>query len=60
MMTGAGLLAHVWQRGEEVCTNIVDVYISHLRRKLGGGARGPVILTEHGAGYRLVVEEPEA
>ena len=33
-------------------TNLVDVYVGYLRRKLGG----PVIETVRGAGYRLRVD----
>jgi DNA-binding response OmpR family regulator len=53
----ARLLAHAWREEEEVLTNIVDVYVSRLRRKLDEDPRKPLILTEHAVGYRLVVEE---
>ncbi len=56
-LTRSRLLAHAWRQDEEVLTNIVDVYISRLRRKLEGESRKPLILTEHAVGYRLVVEE---
>jgi len=48
------ILADVWETSEDPQTNIVDVYIRRLRRKLEeevGGA--PVILTVRGHGYRL-------
>ena len=35
--------------------NIVDVYISHLRRKLDR-LRGHGVLTVHGLGYRLAAD----
>lgn len=51
------LLAEVWQTGAESCTNVVDVYINYLRRKLDAGglhdAHGGLIETVRGMGYRL-------
>jgi DNA-binding response OmpR family regulator len=48
------LLSHVWGTAEDPLTNIVDVYIRRLRRKLDeetGAA--PMIMTVRGHGYRL-------
>jgi DNA-binding response OmpR family regulator len=51
------LLAEVWQMPVESGTNIVDVYINYLRRKLeGGGLHGAgtsLIETVRGMGYRV-------
>jgi DNA-binding response OmpR family regulator len=49
------LLADVWQMSTESGTNVVDVYINYLRRKLSIDADGvaPLIETVRGAGYRL-------
>ncbi|MFJ8073180.1 response regulator transcription factor [Streptomyces sp. NPDC096176] len=44
------ILEHVWDFAYEGDPNIVEVYISALRRKLGAGR----IQTVRGAGYRLV------
>ena len=44
------ILEHVWDFAFDGDPNIVEVYISALRRKIGGGA----IQTVRGAGYRLV------
>jgi two-component system OmpR family response regulator len=44
------ILARVWDENFEGDPNIVEVYIRHLRGKLGRGA----IETVRGAGYRLV------
>ena len=43
------LLSHVWGYDYDPGSNVVDVYIGHLRRKLGKG----VIETLRGIGYRL-------
>ena len=55
----AELLREVWQMSPESGTNVVDVYINYLRRKLAaahpeGNSSAPVIETVRGAGYRLV------
>jgi DNA-binding response OmpR family regulator len=43
------LLSHVWGYDYDPGSNVVDVYIGYLRRKLGSGA----IETVRGMGYRL-------
>lgn len=43
------LLAHVWGYDYDPGSNVVEVYIRYLRRKLGSGA----IETVRGMGYRL-------
>jgi DNA-binding response OmpR family regulator len=45
------LLAEVWQMQEQTGTNVVDVYVNYLRRKVDDG--GELIETVRGAGYRL-------
>ena len=45
------LLSHVWGYDFDPGSNVVDVYIRYLRKKLGGG----VIETVRGMGYRLRV-----
>ena len=54
------LLEKVWQMPEQSGTNVVDVYVNYLRRKVGDGAAGDkqasgggLIETVRGAGYRL-------
>lgn len=47
------LLAQVWQYAHAPATNVVDVYVGYLRRKLGPG----VIETVRGQGYRF--REPQ-
>ena len=54
----AELLREVWQMSPDSGTNVVDVYINYLRRKLAaahpeGSSSAPVIETVRGAGYRL-------
>jgi two-component system, OmpR family, response regulator len=47
------LLEHVWDRNYEGSTNIVDVYVGYLRRKLENPYGRPLIHTVRGAGYRI-------
>ena len=51
--TRAQLLEHVWDYEFEGSSNIVDVYVSQLRRKLKRAGAGDVILTVWGVGYKL-------
>jgi DNA-binding response OmpR family regulator len=46
------LLAMAWDMDFDPRTNLVDVYVGYLRRKLGE----PVIETVRGAGYRLRID----
>jgi DNA-binding response OmpR family regulator len=50
VVSKAEILEHVWDFAYEGDVNIVEVYVSALRRKLGAGW----IATVRGAGYRLV------
>ncbi len=47
------ILRAVWGYGHDPATNIVDVYIGYLRRKLGVGGHTVPIVTVRSRGYRL-------
>ncbi|MBS2966550.1 response regulator transcription factor [Actinocrinis puniceicyclus] len=47
------LLAHVWDQHYDGDPNVVEVYVSYLRKKLDSPTTGGVIETVRGAGYRL-------
>jgi DNA-binding response OmpR family regulator len=49
----AQLLEHVWDYDFEGSSNIVDVYVSQLRRKLRGAGARDLIVTVWGVGYKL-------
>jgi two-component system response regulator QseB len=49
VLTREQLLSHVWGYDYDPGSNVVDVYIGYLRRKLGDG----VIETVRGMGYRM-------
>ena len=45
---------HVWDADERIASNVIDVYISYLRKILGTG--GALIRTVRGFGYTLTAE----
>jgi two-component system, OmpR family, response regulator len=47
------LLEHVWDQHYPGSTNVVDVYVSQIRRKLDGAGSDPLIQTVRGVGFRL-------
>lgn len=55
-----GLLQHVWKMHPDVSTNVVDVYINYLRRKVDEGSEDKLIHTVRGNGYILRLPSPEA
>ena len=52
------LLEHVWGENEAADHNVVEVYISSLRRKIGQPGRASLIETVRGVGYRLCDAAP--
>jgi DNA-binding response OmpR family regulator len=55
-VTRPELLSEVWSLDFDPRSNLVDVYVRYLRRKLGPGW----ITTERGVGYRIVAPSPVA
>ncbi len=51
VVTRMQLLEHVWNLHFDPQTNVVDVHVSRLRRKLEAALPGPVLYTERGEGY---------
>jgi len=56
-LSRAMIVEHVWNLSFDTSTNIVDVYINYLRRKLDDGFDPPLIQTVRGVGYRLEVPD---
>jgi DNA-binding response OmpR family regulator len=54
VLSRAHILSKVWQYDLDPGTNVVDVYVGYLRRKLNVNGADPLIQTVRGAGYRLV------
>jgi len=53
------IVEHVWDQSFEGLTNIVDVYVRHLRGKIDDPFEGKLIRTVRGVGYSLSAE-PES
>lgn len=56
----SGLLEHVWKMHPDVTTNVVDVYINYLRRKVDEGSENKLIHTVRGNGYVMRVPSLES
>jgi len=52
------LVERVWDEASEVLDNLVDVHVSHLRKKIDRGPGPPLIHTVRGFGYRLGLADP--
>jgi two-component system, OmpR family, copper resistance phosphate regulon response regulator CusR len=52
-LTRAMIIEHVWNMTFDSTTNVVDVYINYLRRKVDDGFMPPLIHTVRGVGYQI-------
>jgi two-component system OmpR family response regulator len=53
VVTRTMLLEQVWDYHFDPGTNVIDVHVSRLRRKIEDGFDNPILHTVRGAGYRL-------
>ena len=53
------ILDHVWEYDYESYSNLIDVYIKDLRKKLDVANESKLIQTVRGVGYVFKVEEEE-
>lgn len=49
----AEIAEHVWNEDFDVFSNLIEVYINRLRRKIDAGSMKPLLHTRRGAGYIL-------
>lgn len=56
VVTRTMLLEAVWDYHFDPGTNVIDVHISRLRRKIDDGEPVPLLHTVRGAGYRLAAD----
>jgi DNA-binding response OmpR family regulator len=54
ILSRSQILSHVWSYSFDPGSNVVDVYIGYVRRKINTPGSPPLIQTVRGAGYRLV------
>ena len=53
LITREMVIAHLWDYDQTIASNVVDVYIRRLRRKVDDSFEVKLIETVRGAGYRL-------
>jgi two-component system copper resistance phosphate regulon response regulator CusR len=53
IVTRSEINAHVWDDNHDPFSNLIDVYVSRLRRKVDGGEPVALISTRRGVGYML-------
>ncbi|HEY4053508.1 MAG TPA: response regulator transcription factor [Terriglobales bacterium] len=59
-VTRAMIIEHVWNLSFDTCTNVVDVYVNYLRRKIDDGFGRRLIHTVRGVGYELASKSEAA
>jgi DNA-binding response OmpR family regulator len=57
VVTRAQLAERVWEIEPDALTNLVDVHVSHLRRKIDSDRTPPLIHTVRGHGYRVALPD---
>ncbi len=60
VLSRAQILSSVWDQTFETGSNVVDVYVGYLRRKLNKPGLEPLLVTVRGAGYRFADDVPGA
>ena len=45
--------SNLWEMDDEINSNVINVYISHLRKKIDKGFDKPLIKTYRGMGFKL-------
>ncbi len=56
VVTRERISRHAWDDNFDPASNVIDVYIARLRRKVDADGEPPLLGTVRGAGYRLGVE----
>jgi DNA-binding response OmpR family regulator len=53
VVTREQIATHAWDENYDPSSNVIDVYIARLRRKIDGDNDRPLLTTMRGTGYRL-------
>jgi DNA-binding response OmpR family regulator len=51
------IIEHVWKLSPDTMTNVVDVYVNYLRKKIDEGAKIRLIRTVRGVGYEFGISD---
>ncbi|MCC7052722.1 MAG: response regulator transcription factor [Gemmatimonadaceae bacterium] len=60
VLTREAISASAWDDNYDPFSNVIDVYIGRLRRKIDGVDEEPLVVTVRGAGYRIGSAAPDA
>lgn len=60
VLTRTQIAEHIWNFNYYGASNVVDVYVGYLRRKIAGGDGSTLIHTVRGVGYRMSVQDQDA
>src|SRR5690349_6561336 len=60
IVTRSEINAHVWDDNHDPFSNLIDVYVSRLRRKVDGGEQVALISTRRGVGYMIAAPASDA
>lgn len=60
VLTRERISAHAWDDNYDPLSNVIDVYVGRLRRKIDQEAETPLVETIRGAGYRLAAPRGDA
>ena len=55
VLTRVQICEQVWDYNFDPGTNLVDVYVQRLRKKIDGGSTVKLLETIRGVGYRIIV-----
>ncbi|MDH5283792.1 MAG: response regulator transcription factor [Gemmatimonadota bacterium] len=53
VVSRAQISEHAWDENYDAASNVIEVYVARLRRKLDEGGEAPLLHTVRGSGYRL-------
>ncbi len=57
VVTRADISEHVWEETYDPFSNLIEVYVQRLRRKLDARGGSPLLHTRRGEGYMLSAEQ---
>ena len=60
VVSRAEITEHVWDENHDPMSNVLDVYLSRLRRKVDGGEATPLLHTRRGEGIILAALSGDA
>jgi two-component system, OmpR family, copper resistance phosphate regulon response regulator CusR len=55
----ADIAEHVWDKNFDIFSNLIEVYVQHLRRKIDDGHAVKLFHTRRGEGYALTADEDQ-